>query len=144
MNRSATGWGRNGSLPFRVVDERQAAKVSREFECIVIDTAAGPFAKTSRPSRGRRFSWALQVRLTLRKGKQGRPLRACQNGSPIHARSLDVPRILESTAGKGDIVRLPLPATCPDCGADMLVELAERDGIVVGRDQVPVGEEAPA
>ena len=110
MNRSATGWGRNGSLPFRAVDERQAAKVSREFEYIVIDTAAGPFAKTSRPSRGRRFSWALQVRLTLRKGKQGRPL----------------------------------PATCPDCGADMLVELAERDGIVVGRDQVPVGEEAPA
>ena len=42
------------------------------------------------------------------------------------------------------VVRLPLPATCPDCGADMLVELAERDDIVVGRDQVPVGEEAPA
>ena len=34
-------------------------------------------------------------------------------------------------------MRLPLPATCPDCGADMLVELAERDGIVVGLDQVP-------
>ena len=144
MKRSATGWGRNGSLPFRAVNERQAAKVSREFEYIVIDTAAGPFAKTSRPSRGRRFSGALQVRLTLRKGKQGRLLPAYQNGSLIHARSLDVPRILESAAGKGDIVRLPLPATCPDCGADMLVELAERDGIVVGRDQVPVGEEAPA
>ena len=42
LNRSATGWGRNGSLPFRVVDERQAAKVSREFEHIVIDTAARP------------------------------------------------------------------------------------------------------
>ena len=25
-----------------------------------------------------------------------------------------------------------------------LVELAERDGVVVGRDQVPVGEKAPA
>ena len=77
-----------------------------------------------------------------------------------------------------------LPATCPDCGADVLahadiegpgaagpaavqrdaalegaamtlrfivarilrelIELAERDGIVVGRDQVLVGEEAPA
>ena len=110
----------------------------------MIDTATGPFAKTSRPSRGRRFSWALQVCLTLRKGKQGRPQPACQNGFPSHARSRDVPRILESAAGKGDVVRLPLPATCPDCGADMLVELAERDDIVVGRDQVPVGEEAPA
>ena len=34
--------GRNGYLPFQVVDERQAAKVSREFEHIVIDTAARP------------------------------------------------------------------------------------------------------
>ena len=81
-------------------------------------------------------------------------------------------------------VSLPLPATCPDCGAAILahadiegpgdagpagvqrdanpegvamtlrfivthilgelIELAERDGVVVGRDQVPVGEEAPA
>ena len=42
INRSATAWERNGSLPFRVVDERQAAKVSRDFEHIVIDTAARP------------------------------------------------------------------------------------------------------
>ena len=82
-------------------------------------------------------------------------------------------------------VRLPLPATCLDCGTDVLaaceksrvlappgpagvqrdadpegaamtlrfivarilrelIELAERAGVVVGRDQVPVGEEAPA
>ena len=31
-----------GHLPFQVVDERQAAKVSCEFEHIVIDTAARP------------------------------------------------------------------------------------------------------
>jgi chromosome partitioning protein len=39
-NRSATNWNRRGSLPFKVVDERQAARYSREFEHIVIDTAA--------------------------------------------------------------------------------------------------------
>jgi chromosome partitioning protein len=42
LNRSATGWARNGHLPFRVADERQAARVGREFEHIVIDTAARP------------------------------------------------------------------------------------------------------
>ena len=42
LNRSATGWARTGFLPFRVADERQAAKVGREFEHIVIDTAARP------------------------------------------------------------------------------------------------------
>ena len=41
-NRSATGWTKRGSLPFRVVDERQAARYAREFEHIVIDTAARP------------------------------------------------------------------------------------------------------
>jgi chromosome partitioning protein len=47
LNRSATGWGRNGSLPFRVVDERQAAKVSREFEHIAT-RRPDQFARTSR------------------------------------------------------------------------------------------------
>lgn len=41
-NRSATGWRTRGSLPFRVVDERQAARFAREFEHIVIDTEARP------------------------------------------------------------------------------------------------------
>lgn len=41
-NRSATGWTRRGELPFRVVDERQAARHAREFEHIVIDTEARP------------------------------------------------------------------------------------------------------
>jgi len=41
-NRSATGWSKRGELPFTVVDERQAAKYSREFEHIVIDTEARP------------------------------------------------------------------------------------------------------
>lgn len=40
QNRSATNWARNGALPFRVVDERQAARFSRHFEHIVIDTEA--------------------------------------------------------------------------------------------------------
>lgn len=41
-NRSATGWTKRGELPFRVADERQAARFSREFEHIVIDTEARP------------------------------------------------------------------------------------------------------
>jgi chromosome partitioning protein len=41
-NRSATGWTKRGELPFRVVDERQAARHAREFEHIVIDTEARP------------------------------------------------------------------------------------------------------
>ena len=41
-NRSATGWTKRGQLPFRVVDERQAARYAREYEHIVIDTEARP------------------------------------------------------------------------------------------------------
>jgi chromosome partitioning protein len=41
-NRSATAWAQRGSLPFRVADERQAAKLGREFEHLVIDTQARP------------------------------------------------------------------------------------------------------
>jgi chromosome partitioning protein len=41
-NRSATGWTKRGSLPFKVVDERQAARFAREYENIVIDTQARP------------------------------------------------------------------------------------------------------
>ena len=41
-NRSATGWARRGTLPVRVVDERQAAKFARDFEHVVIDTQARP------------------------------------------------------------------------------------------------------
>jgi chromosome partitioning protein len=41
-NHSATGWARRQGLPFKVVDERQAARFSRDFEHIVIDTQARP------------------------------------------------------------------------------------------------------
>jgi chromosome partitioning protein len=41
-NRSATAWAQRGSLPFRVADERQAAKLGRQFEHLVIDTQARP------------------------------------------------------------------------------------------------------
>lgn len=41
-NRSASGWSRRGALPFKVVDERQATRYVREFEHVVIDTAARP------------------------------------------------------------------------------------------------------
>lgn len=45
-NRSATGWSKRGSspdgLPFKVVDERQAARYVRDFEQIIIDTQARP------------------------------------------------------------------------------------------------------
>ena len=36
-NRSASGWAKRGGFPFRVVDERQAARYAREYEHIVID-----------------------------------------------------------------------------------------------------------
>jgi chromosome partitioning protein len=41
-NRSATSWSRRKGFPFKVVDEKQAAKFSRDFENIVIDTQARP------------------------------------------------------------------------------------------------------
>jgi chromosome partitioning protein len=41
-NRSASGWARRGELPFKVVDERQAAKFSKSYANIVIDTQARP------------------------------------------------------------------------------------------------------
>jgi chromosome partitioning protein len=41
-NRSATGWAKRGKLPFRVVDERQAARFSRDYQNVVIDTQARP------------------------------------------------------------------------------------------------------
>lgn len=41
-NRSSTGWANRGELPFNVVDERQAVKFARDYEHIVIDTAARP------------------------------------------------------------------------------------------------------
>ena len=41
-NRSATAWGKRGELPFKVVDERQAARYAGEYEHIIIDTEARP------------------------------------------------------------------------------------------------------
>jgi chromosome partitioning protein len=41
-NRSASGWQRRGSLPFKVVDERQAARFAKDFGNIIIDTQARP------------------------------------------------------------------------------------------------------
>jgi len=41
-NRSATAWSKRGDLPFRVVDERQAARYAGEYGHIVMDTEARP------------------------------------------------------------------------------------------------------
>lgn len=41
-NRSASGWAKRGKLPFTVIDERQAARFSKNYEHIVIDTQARP------------------------------------------------------------------------------------------------------
>lgn len=41
-NRSATGWAKRGDLPFAVIDERAAAKQSRYYQHILIDTQARP------------------------------------------------------------------------------------------------------
>ena len=40
-NRSVCGWAVNGSLPFEVIPLHQAARRSREFEHVVIDTNPG-------------------------------------------------------------------------------------------------------
>ena len=42
QNRSATAWARRGSLPFPVADEKQTARIARQYEHLVIDTAARP------------------------------------------------------------------------------------------------------
>lgn len=41
-NRSATGWGKRGSLPFQTCDLMAAPKASRGKDAIVIDTEARP------------------------------------------------------------------------------------------------------
>jgi chromosome partitioning protein len=40
--RSASGWSKRGELPFKVVDERQAARYAPKYEHIIIDTEARP------------------------------------------------------------------------------------------------------
>ena len=42
LNRSALDWAQRGSLPFKVVDEKQAVKFGRQYDHIVIDTPARP------------------------------------------------------------------------------------------------------
>lgn len=42
QNRSASGWAQRGKLPFKVVDERQAARFARDYAHTVIDTQARP------------------------------------------------------------------------------------------------------
>jgi chromosome partitioning protein len=41
-NHSATGWAKRGALPFPVVDIMAAGKHSRNYEHVIIDTAARP------------------------------------------------------------------------------------------------------
>jgi chromosome partitioning protein len=41
-NRSASKWTTRGELPFKIVDERSAARYARDYEHIVIDTEARP------------------------------------------------------------------------------------------------------
>jgi chromosome partitioning protein len=41
-NHSATGWSNRGKLPFKIVNLMAAPKYSRDYEHIIIDTAARP------------------------------------------------------------------------------------------------------
>ena len=41
-NRSVTKWAKRGNFPFPVVDERETAKASRQYEHVVVDTQARP------------------------------------------------------------------------------------------------------
>lgn len=42
VNRSGLAWAKRGELPFRVVDEKAAARYTRDYQHIVIDSAAHP------------------------------------------------------------------------------------------------------
>jgi len=42
QNRSAMAWTERGELPFKVADERQAARYARDYEHTIIDTEAHP------------------------------------------------------------------------------------------------------
>ncbi len=42
QNRSASSWAQRKGLPFKVIDDRQAARFAREYQHIVIDTQARP------------------------------------------------------------------------------------------------------
>jgi chromosome partitioning protein len=42
QNRSALAWTERGRLPFKIADERQAARYAREYEHTIIDTEAHP------------------------------------------------------------------------------------------------------
>lgn len=42
LNRCALDWAARGSLPFKVVDEKQGVRFARDYEHIVIDTPARP------------------------------------------------------------------------------------------------------
>ncbi|WP_165074856.1 ParA family protein [Paludisphaera rhizosphaerae] len=41
-NRSVTGWSKRGSLPYKVVDERLAARHAGDYEHLIFDTKARP------------------------------------------------------------------------------------------------------
>jgi chromosome partitioning protein len=41
-NRSVTVWAKRGELPFPLCDERQAAKLARQYENLIFDTKARP------------------------------------------------------------------------------------------------------
>jgi chromosome partitioning protein len=45
QNRSSVNWDKRGKLPFKVCDEREGVKLARQYEHIVIDTAAQPTAE---------------------------------------------------------------------------------------------------
>lgn len=42
LNRSALQWAIAGKLPFKVCDEKSAVKLARDYEHIIVDTAARP------------------------------------------------------------------------------------------------------
>ena len=52
QNRSSLHWDERGNLPFKVCDEKEAVKLARSYEHIVIDTAAQPTKDELRKVRG--------------------------------------------------------------------------------------------
>ena len=92
-NRSATGWAKRGQLPFRVIDERQAARFARDYQHVVIDTEARPEEEDLKsladgcdlliiPSCPDALSLDALMQTTAALGKNRRPIQGAADDHP--------------------------------------------------------------
>ncbi len=60
-NRSATGWLKRGTLPFKVIDERLLARYARDYQNIEIDTEARPSEEDMATLDGKQLPACLKI-----------------------------------------------------------------------------------